>query len=373
MADTFHRRGWHRIDKRTWYGSEIHSWEGVLSELLENIPDFSQVPYAISDEGVNPNLDMIVRNRLKSHSGELLPHTDQVQIPVAIVSKKYQLLQHRDVINALVCALSQNKFDLDSLQAELCLTQFGERMWFSFTLPAYSLDQSANILFDPVDEYPLSLTVNALNSVDKTTALEINLFWYRLVCGNGMVYGDNIKFKEIHRTDTLNPAAIEAFVRYQLEENQLKSQQQLLMKWQESEVILMRSSESRPSSGQIERWLEGSVSKKWGIHAAARAYYIAKTGSDGKFINSEKNTKKRKKKVKFSDLKLDPKTVTSVPGAFAPVRNAYDISQVLSWLAGQQTVVQQQLKWMSDIPVLMRALLRTETITLTIDDSSSTG
>lgn len=365
MTAASHRRGWHRLDNRTWYGRTINSREGSLSELLDKVPDFKKVPCAIADEGVNPNLDMIVRDRLKPHPGVLLPSTDQVQMPVATVSKKYQLVQHHHVINALARVLEENNINLEGLQSELCLTEFGERMWFSLTLPTYSFDLPSNMFFEPVDKYPLSLTINALNSVDKTTALEINLFWYRLVCGNGMVYGDNIKFKEIHRTDTLNPDAIEEFVKYQLDQKQLKSQHQLLMKWQEAQVVPLHPSEAKPSSGQIEQWLEKSVSKKWGVHAAARTYHIAKTGCDGKFvINTEKDIKK---KVKFNNLTLNPKTATRVPGAFAPVRNAYDISQVLGWLASQQTTVQQQLKWMMDIPGLIRSLLRTKAITLTID------
>ena len=356
MAAASHSRGWHRLDNRTWYGRKINRWKGALSELLEKVPDFKKVPYAIADEGVNPNLDMIVRDRLEPHSGGLLPTTDQVQMPVATVSKKYQLVQHRHVINALKSVLEKTDITLDGLNAELCLTEFGERMWFSLTLPAYS--------FDP-DEYPLNLTVNALNSVDKTTALEINLFWYRLVCGNGMVYGDNIKFKEIHRTDSLDPHAIEKFVERQI--RQYEAQQLLLMKWHEAEVTIVDLSTAKPSSGQIEQWLDKSVSKKWGIHAAARAYHIAKTGCDGKFvINTEKD--REKKKVTFNDLSLDPKTVKFVPGAFSPVRNAYDISQVLSWLACQHGTVQQQLKCMMEIPELMHALLRTKTITLTFDE-----
>ncbi len=49
-----------------------------------------------------------------------------------------------------------------------------------------------------------------------------------------------------------------------------------------------------------------------------------------------------------------------VPGAFAPVRNAYDISQVLSWIAGHRGTIQEQLKWTMDIPYLMDTLLEVE-------------
>ena len=152
----------------------------------------------------------------------LLSHTDHVQVPVSNVSKKYEVVQHQELLNALAGVMKDNGFDLSRLNAELCLTEFGERMWFSFTLPGDIFKLPTNTLFDPGDKYPLNLTVNALNSVDKSTALEINLYWYRLVCGNGMVYGDNIKFKEIHRTDSLDPDAIRTFLQNQLAVSQIE-------------------------------------------------------------------------------------------------------------------------------------------------------
>ena len=354
MTNTVYRQGWHRLQDRTWHGREISVWRGVMSELLQYIPEFKEVPCAIENEGENPNLNMIVRDRLRPHPGTLLPDTDQVQVPIATVSKKYQLVQHRQVLDTLAFALRKKEFDLDLLEAELCLTEFGERMWFCFTLPSYSFA----LPFDDLDKYPMNLTVNALNSVDKSTALEINFFWYRLVCSNGMVYGNNIKFKELHRTDSINPNAIEKFVDRQLE--QCESQKQLLREWYEAKIAILDLPEAKPNSGQIEKWLEKSVSKTWNIQAAARAYHIAKTGSDGKFSNMQ-----QVKNPKFTDLVLKPKTETKVPGSFVPVRNAYDMSQVLSWLAGDQGTIQGQLKWMSDIPKLMSALLRAETITMT--------
>lgn len=116
--------------------------------------------------------------------------------------------------------------------------------------------------------------------------------------------------------------------------------------------------EAKQGAVQIEQWLEKSVSKTWDVYAAARAYYIAKTGYDGKFINSG-----QKKHVKFNELTLKKRT-TEVPGSFSPARNAYDISQVLSWIASRQGTVNSQLKMMAEIPDLMRALLRQKTITL---------
>ena len=364
MSNTKHRRGWHSISKRKWLSRKTHVTEGSMHELLQKVPRFKKVPYAIEGEGVHPYLDMVVRDRIKPANNVLLPHTDHVKMPVSNVSKKYELVQHQDLLNGLACVIKDIGFDLDRLTAELCLTEFGECMWFSFTLPGDIFNLTENALFDPGDKHSLNLTVNALNSVDKSTALEINLYWYRLVCGNGMVYGDNIRFKEIHLTESLDLDAIRTFLQNQLASNQIKKEKERLIKWYETKVFRKHLSDSKPNRGQIEEWLEKHVSETWSIHAAARAYHIAKTGLDGKFTN----TTKKKKNVKYSDLTLVSKIRTKVPGAFAPVRNAYDLSQVLSWIASQQNTVQKQLVWMADIPKLMRSLLRAETITLTVDE-----
>lgn len=364
MSNTKHRQGWHSISKRKWLSRKTHVTEGSMHELLQKVPRFKKVPCAIDGEGVNPHLDMIVRDRIQSADSVLLPHTDHVQMPVSTVSHKYELVQHQELLNALACVVKEHGFDLNRLHSELCLTEFGERMWFSFTLPSSIFNSPSNKSFDPGDKYSLNLTVNALNSVDKTAALEINLYWYRIICGNGMVFGDNIRFKEIHRTETLDRAAIRTFLQDQLALSHIEKEKELLIRWYETKVYIRRLSESKPNRGQIEQWLNKHVSETWSVHAAARVYHIAKTGLDGNFTNKTK----KKKNVKYSDLTLDPKTITEVPGAFAPVRNAYDLSQVLSWIASRQNTLQKQLVWMTDIPKLMQSLLTTDTITLTVDE-----
>ena len=49
-----------------------------------------------------------------------------------------------------------------------------------------------------------------------------------------------------------------------------------------------------------------------------------------------------------------------VLSSFAPVRNAYDISQVLSWIASQEGTIQNQHARRMDIPDLMEALIKTQ-------------
>ena len=124
--------------------------------------------------------------------------------------------------------------------------------------------------------------------------------------------------------------------------------QSLYKQWYEKKVFI----EAKPSLGQIEHWIDKTVAKKWGPHAAARVYHIAKTGYDGEI------TERFAKDVKPYELQVQ--STNRVPGSFAPVRNAYDISQVLSWIASRRGTIEVQLDWMMDIPDLMRALLKEE-------------
>ena len=321
-----------------WHSREVLQGSGRISEFRQEIPYFRRIPFRVEDGGVNKNLDLIVREPLKKSQGYLLPsNDDEVRIPVATVSKQYELVQHHDVLKVLETALKNIDFDPERLKAELTLTEYSERMRVSFTLPDYE--------FDPGDGYPIVLKVNALNSVDKTTALSINLSWYRLVCSNGMMFGTaHARFRKIH-LQSRKPEDIKKFLEKQL--SRASKVQSLYKQWYEKKIFI----EAKPSAVQIEHWIDKTVAKRWGVHAAARVYHIAKTGYDGEVRPFAKGVKPHEHKVQSANR---------VPGSFAPVRNAYDISQVLSWLASRRGTIEDQLDWMMDIPDLMRALLKEE-------------
>ncbi len=343
----------------TWHARKVKVYEGSIDEIRQHIPCFIQEPFRTEDGGTNQHLDIIVRKPLRKSQGLLLPNDDEAHIPIATVSKQYSLIQHHDCLKALEAALSQNSIDPESLEVKMMLTEYGERMWFSFTLPTYGFDPEVNTYgFTPEDGYPIVLRVNILNSVDKTTALEIILTWDRLVCANGMIYGEDVDFRKIHLTRLLNYSVIEKFLKMQLERERFSKQKERIEKWYAAKVTIRKLAEIKPSPGQVEHWLDMVVSKRWNTNAAARVYHIAKTGYDGKFINCPKQS--NKKKVSFNDLILKSQSKDRIPGSFAPVRNAYDISQVLSWIAGQRGTIQQQLEWIMDIPGLVEALLKTE-------------
>lgn len=344
MVERTSEYGWHRFcRKRRWHGREVYTTKGSMSELFLKVPHFRREPYAIVGEG-NPYLDMIIQDRL--------PDTTQSQIPVATVSKKYKLVQHHELFDVLGGVLLSKGLEPNSLASELCLTEFGERMWLSVTLPAYSFESPTSTRFHPGDTHDMNLTVNVLNSVDKTTPLEVHLLWYRYICSNGMVFGNNFKIRLKHKPSAVYIAdEIGKFLQSELKRTD--KQQEQLRFWFETPICIQELTVASPEAVPIEQWLEKSVSHKWGAYAAARAYHIAKTGCDGKFVNKEK-----KPGVPYNELTLDPRSITEVPGASAPAQNAYDISQVLSWIASQQGSIQTQFKKMVEIQVLMRALLR---------------
>jgi hypothetical protein len=43
----------------------------------------------------------------------------------------------------------------------------------------------------------------------------------------------------------------------------------------------------------------------------------------------------------------------AVPGACAPVRNLFHVSQALSWIAGTRNTIQERLEYVKAIPQLM--------------------
>lgn len=329
-----------------WHSREVLEGSGRISELRQEIPYFTTTPFRIEGAGVNKYLTLIVREPLREDQGYLFPSDDQAElkIPVATVSKKYKLVQHRHIVKILETALKQIGLDPDHLTANLTITDYGECMRVSFTLPNYQ--------FDPGDGgEAILLRVNALNSVDKNTSLEINLTWCSLDSMTGMLVHQNAREKKEHRRQLRIPleSLIKEFLQQQLSRASRDIRQ--FQQWQRRKVSREELSRAKPSPGQIEHWIDKTVAKKWGVHAAARVYHIAKTGYDGEVKPFAPKVNPHEYKIEFTNR---------VPGSFAPVRNAYDISQVLSWLASRRGTIEDQLDRMMDIPDLMRALLKEE-------------
>jgi len=301
----------------TWLAHPVAVYKGNLNELRSCIPTFDRKAF-----GMNEFLDIITRK----------PKNDEPAVPVATVSKGYALIQHTDMFDALVEAIRSVDLEPDNLEGALVLSKYGERMSLSVRIPGFD--------FDPGDGHPIILMANCLNSVDKSTSLLFRLTWKRLICSNGMMFGiKETRIRQIHSLQCTNPANIKRFLKESFQ--QVPDEHKSYKKWMKTPV--------KPD--ELIKWVDGSLRKIWGSHAAARVYHIANTGWDGKIDNPFQ---------KVLPHERDISDTVKVPGACAPVTNAFHVSQVLSWLARERKTIQDQLEKMIEIGDLMRKLLSSE-------------
>ena len=305
-----------RLTDWTWEGATVVELTGKVAELFPHVPVFSRHPFRVGSE----------ENRFKDEiRREPLKITDE-PIPVATVSKTYSLIQHRDVLSSVFRALKMIHIDISGIDSSLLLSEYGERMQWSCAIP--------NMDFDPGDGYPLVLRINCLNSVDTSTVLEITFSWYRLICSNGMMFG--LKDSRLRRrhVQSLDPEDIAAYLKEQLD--QLPQETSLVAAWLKTTV--------EPPS--LIGWLDEKVAKEWGPHAAARVWNIINEGFDGE-VEQARNLK---------PLQLPITSTNAVPGACAPVRNLFHVSQALSWIAGTRNTIPERLEHVKAIPRLMEPL-----------------
>ena len=225
-----------------WDGREVLIYKGLADEIRQEIPGFKRDSFR-TEEGENKFLDVIVRKPLRDPQGKMLLADDEAHIPVAIVSKTYGLLRHRKLFKVLRTALAEIIRDPLSLEAELLITEYGERMQVSFLLRHHE--------FDPGDGHPLLLKVNALNSVDRRTSLDINMTWYRHVSGTSLIYRMEEEFSRRH-VKSLTPQTVGRFLSEQLW--LLSEEHNLYREWYRT----------KRSQEQVKRWILKTVAKKWG-------------------------------------------------------------------------------------------------------------
>lgn len=95
---------------------------------------------------------------------------------LGIVSTKYELLKHDDVVKGFRNALKDERFE-ESIK----LAKNGAQLYATYSLPEHTVE------IRPNDRVSLQFIVK--NSYDGTNALHITLGAFRLVCTNGMMIG----------------------------------------------------------------------------------------------------------------------------------------------------------------------------------------
>jgi hypothetical protein len=304
----------------TWNGQPVRATNDRLLALRDRLPSFHREPFLFN--GItNPSFDVIIE--------------DGTDYPITTVSKSYGLVQHDTIFDKAIESLAQLGFDIHALHAEMALTTHGERMKISLTLPGYD--------FDPGDGCQLVLKMNLLNSVDKTTSVAVELEWLRLVCGNGMMSGigaggfRKAHFRGIHEEDIAEYLAISL--------RDVPQDRGLMQTWLETTVTL----------DHTRQWVDVPLAELWGDPGAARIWHILRSGRDAKpeILRGKDGEEPPAMPAHERPVAM----LDAVPGAFAPVRNAYHAAQALSWVAKEQGNLGTRLRRVKEIPSLMHRLL----------------
>ncbi|MFC1737753.1 DUF932 domain-containing protein [Planctomycetota bacterium] len=310
-----------------WLGSPVRQYSGAIEEACKYIPRFERRPFALTNDyldfkAVNPNYDLIVRLAL-SH--------DEVEMPIGIVSKNYNLVQHRKIVEIATEAVREAHIDLNKVEAEVNITEYGERIQLCFLFP-----DEDKYRFDPGDDQPMGLRLECFNSVDGSTRFVALLGWLRFVCWNGMIVGITRSHIRRPHTDSLDINAVRQVVsegfRYAEEDkNRFKE-------WLGHTIKIK----------EYKDWINSFLRDKWGVKAAARFYHIAKTGRDAEFQDPFEKALPTEKRMR---------PTKKVPGSTVPASNAFGVSQILSWLAKEHRDIQEQLRYTREISDLMENFL----------------
>ncbi len=297
-------------------------YRGSFAQVRALLPDFERVAFALGPGAIaNRTLDTIVRR------------ADLVQglpaVPVGVVSRRYAMVTHRDVLDAMFEAVARAGLDPAETALEAVLGEYGGKMALSVILPP-------EFGLDPGDGHALALRLFCVNSVDRSTRLRIALGWYRFVCGNGLMVGKTCtEVRECHR-EGLSLEAVRKMLVQGL--GKAGSESNVLRAWAAAVV----------EEKALAEFVDGKLAAAWGIKAAARLWHIAFTGMDATFACLGENVPPHLRRMK---------SLAPVPGSPAHARTAYDVSQGLAWLAKCPSDPAHRLDRMAEIPKLMSALI----------------
>lgn len=316
LVNTYH------LDNLKWDGRLVNDYEGSLIEVLDSIPIFERKPFKIGGSE-NKNLDVVV-------------NTSDGGIPIATVSKSYSLFQHFDILKLISMAFENLRYNIEETKCDLYLTEYGERM----LLRIQFLKEN---IFDPGDGYPLIPQLHVRNSVDGNDPLSFELFWYRLICKNGLMCLDTeSRFSKRH-TKSLKPELLTEYLNKNT--SKILSEKETYAKWKQKELHADTDIEI------LQNWIDTIVSNSWGHNCAERVYSIIETGQDVKVTRFKDKTTEENEDSYIIRVSLEG----DVPGA-QPAENIYDVANALSWVSSHQNSLQKQYKMMLQVPRMLEEL-----------------
>jgi hypothetical protein len=309
-----------------WKGLPVRSFVLPAAALREALPDFELRSFGVPPDD-NPRMRCIVRMPTPDD-----PH----ERPVAAVSDRYDLLQHRVLASWLQANLTEA--GLKDAEAEVTMTEYGERLRVTVPLADRTLDLAGDLL-DP-DRYRPEIEVT--NSVDRSSAFNVVLRWRRLICLNGMWTMEQDRMRSVHRVDLSRTRLVRDFMAERLSRSPDVVQE--LRQWRRRKV----------TKAEAQRWCAGWLRDKggWTVEACARMWAILETGYDGAVSPPSAGIKRHE----LSNYRVGQHR--QVPGVSFPIETAYDVAQILTWITSNQRSVEWQTEGTEEVPRLMRQLLK---------------
>jgi hypothetical protein len=296
-------------------------WRGTLPDATRFLPEFERRPFGEAGRATSsaPHLDVILRNAGAP--------TGLFEIPVGVVTRRYPLVTHQRVVQAIERALAAARISASAAQAQIELSDFGASMVLSVDLPGavhFSGDGEA-----------LRLRLHCLNALNGG-GLRLMLSWHRAASNTLIAVGSTrLEHRLAHRlparVSDLVPTVQKALQRARNETSELSAWQHRLI-----------------GRRQLARWADGAVRRMWGPRDAARVFHIAVTGWDAVPAFGFERTLPSRRTMR---------AMRAVPAAPRCVESAYDTLWVLAWLAQDGGNAPERFDRQVEAAVLMRALL----------------
>lgn len=313
-----------------WGPRPVHRYAGEIEALLDLMPEFETAPFgggATMEE--HPDLMQVVRK----------PMREMPKMPVAVVSRKYTLVQHRDAVSMCLRGLQSACLDSGEVRGELALSELGEWMGFSFVLPP-------EFSFRDTYGHEVEFRCDIANSVDGSSRLAVWFEWFRQVCSNGMVVQEKRHESTKHLGLELNAVEKRVFDGF----HAAKHDRETLSRWHETRV----------HRRALEDWVDGDLGKQWGIHAAGRVYSICRSGNDTQFevgATGPPTTLVDQPVSLFgSRQRRHARPRNRVPGSPEIANTKYDVAQAMSWVASRKTNIVTRVRHQEQIPALLERL-----------------
>jgi hypothetical protein len=296
-------------------------WRGSLPDATHFLPEFERRPFGEAGRAASgaPHLDVILR----SASAD----TGLFEVPVGVVTRRYPLVTHQRVVQAIERALAAARISPAAVQAQIELCDFGAGMALSIDLPG-AVHFSA-------DGEVLRLRLHCLNALNGG-GLRWMMSWHRAASDTQIAVGSTrLEHRLAHRlparVSDLVPAVQKALQRARSEIADLKEWQHRLI-----------------GRRQLARWADGPVRRMWGPRDAARVFHIAVSGWDALPAFGFERTLPSRRTMR---------STRELPPAARCVESAYDALWVLAWLAQGGGGAQERFDRQVEAAVLMRALL----------------